>query len=102
MDIEELQTKITREKWRDYEAAQAARAGTSASREVAAVIAAYTAKRPHVASLVPSPAEPGPLTRQALKVAAAISRARAGQVGEASANSGRAVHKLPTYVIGRG
>jgi hypothetical protein len=102
MDIEKLQQQISREKWRNYEAAQAGRAGTPASREVATFIAAYerTHGKASESKGVETPATDGPLTRQAKKLAIAIAKAKAGQVAEASASSGRAVHKLPAYRVG--
>jgi hypothetical protein len=88
MDIEKLQQTINREAWQRYRAAQAGTAGTPASRQVAAFIASYTAKRPHAASLVPSPAEPGPQEIKAKQLCAAIAVAKAkvksGDIAEAS------------------
>jgi hypothetical protein len=97
-NTEKLQQQISREKWRNYEAAQATRAGSPASKEVADTIAAYERKHPQ-AQHVPTPATDGPLTRQAKKLAIAIAKAKAGHVAEAS---GRVFgnHKLPTYVVG--
>jgi hypothetical protein len=97
-DAAELQTKISREAWQRYRAAEAGRAGSPASKEVADTIAAYERKHPQ-AQHVPTPATDGPLTRQAKKLAIAIAKAKAGHVAEAS---GRVFgnHKLPTYVVG--
>jgi hypothetical protein len=104
MDIEKLQQTINREAWQRYRAAQAGTAGTPASREVAAVIAAYEAKHGKAsdAKHVATPATDGPLTQQAKKLAAAISRAKAGDVAEANGGSGRVFgnHKLPRLIIG--
>ena len=101
MNTAELQQQISREKWRNYEAAEAGRAGTPASREVADTIAAYERKHPQ-AQHVPTPATDGPLTRQAKKLAIAIAKARAGDIAEANGGAGRVFgnHKLPTYVVG--
>jgi hypothetical protein len=102
MDIEKLQQQISREKWRNYEAAEADRAGTPASKEVADTIAAHERKygKASESKGVETPATDGPQTQQALKVVAAMARAKAGDIAEASASSGRAVHKLPTYRVG--
>jgi Flp pilus assembly protein TadD len=100
-NTEKLQQQISREKWRNYEAAQAGRAGTPASREVATFIASYerTHGKASESKHVETPAAPGPQTRAALKVAAAIARARAGDIAEASSRA-VGVHKLPTYRVG--
>jgi hypothetical protein len=100
-NTEKLQQQISREKWRNYEAAQAGRAGTSVEKGLADVAEAYKAKHPQ-AQHVPTPATDGPLTRQAKKLAIAIAKAKAGQVAEANGGSGRVFgnHKLPTYVVG--
>jgi hypothetical protein len=98
MDIEKLQQTINREAWQRYgERYGAGTAGTPASREVAAVIAAYEAKHGKAsdAKHVATPATDGPLTQQAKKLAAAISRAKAGDVAEANG-----VHKLAPYIFG--
>jgi hypothetical protein len=101
---EELQAVISREKWRNFEAAQAATAGASLEKQVADVVAAFKRKHPHAASLVANPTTVGPQEAQARQLCAAIAVAKAkmkaGDFVEASAGSGRAVHKLPTYVVG--
>jgi hypothetical protein len=100
-DTEKLQQQISREKWRNYEAAHAGRAGTPASREVAAFIASYErthGKASESKHVEPVSAEPGPQGRAALRVAAAIARAKAG-VAEASSRA-FGNHKLPRLIIG--
>jgi hypothetical protein len=104
-DTAELQTKVSREGWARYWSAEAARAGTPASREVAAFIAAHERKHGKASEskhVEPVSAEPGPQTQAALKVVAAIARAKAGQVAEANGGSGRVFgnHKLPAYRVG--
>jgi hypothetical protein len=101
---EELQAVIEAEKWPRYWASQSGRGGTSASKQVADVVAAFKRKHPHAASLVANPTTVGPQEAQARQLCAAIAVAKAkmkaGDFVEASAGSGRAVHKLPTYVVG--
>jgi hypothetical protein len=101
MDVSKLQQQISREGWARYWSAQAGTAGASVEKGLADVVAAFQAKHGKVEH-VETPAEPGPQTQAALKVVAAIARARAGQVGEANGGSGRVFgnHKLPTYVVG--
>jgi hypothetical protein len=100
-DTAELQTRVSREAWQRYRAAEAARAGTSVEKGLADVAEAYKAKHPQ-AQHVPTPATDGPLTRQAKKLAIAIGKAKAGDIAEANGGSGRVFgnHKLPTYVVG--
>jgi hypothetical protein len=101
MDIEKLQQTINREAWQRYRAAQAGTAGTPASREVAAVIAAYEAKHGKAsdAKRVDTPATDGPQEAEAKQLCAAIAVAKAkmkaGDVAEANG-----VHKLAPYVFG--
>jgi len=98
MTAAELQTIIDRE----ARQREAARNGgrtvcTSVEQQVADVVAAFQAKHGKLEH-VPSPAEPGPQTQQALKVVAAINRARAGNIIKASSEA-FGTHKLPTYVV---
>jgi hypothetical protein len=97
---EKLQAVIEAEKWPRYWAAQAGTAGASVEKDLADVAEAYNRKHGKVAH-VETPPELGPQTRAAMKVAAAIARARAGDVGEANGGSGRAfgVHKLAPLII---
>jgi len=98
MNAEELQRIINREA-RQREALYGVGTAGALKKDLATVAEAYNRKHPQ-AQHVPTSAEPGPQTRQAMKVAAAITRARAGQV--AGANVGprwAGVHKLPTYVV---
>jgi hypothetical protein len=102
MDIEKLQQTINREAWQRYgERYGAGTAGASVEKDLADVAEAYNRKHGD-AKHVATPATDGPLTQQAKRLAAAISRARAGQVGEANGGSGRVfgVHKLARYVVG--
>jgi hypothetical protein len=94
MDIEKLQQQINREAWARYRAAQAGTAGASLEKQVADVAAAFKAKHGELEH-VETPSTDGPQTQQAKKLAAAISRAKAGDFVEANG-----VHKLAPYVFG--
>jgi hypothetical protein len=70
--------------------------------EIKQVAEAYWAKHGKPEERAPEPkaqpSEPGPLMREAVAMAEALRKLRAGQVGQASA--GEINHKLPRYVIG--
>lgn len=71
---------------------------TPAVERLRQTIAQLEAKRPAPAT-APPPKQypPGPLVREAEKVAEAIRQARQGNIGQASAPNG--AHKLPRHVV---
>ena len=102
VDIKKLQAQINREAWQRYRAAHGdgtspTTASTPASKEVATFIAACERKHGKASDSprVETPSVDGPQTQQAKKLAAAIARAKAGNIAEANG-----VHKLAPYVFG--